>query len=53
MECLTSLSSLFHKCVMEIGISKAIGPYNILVINVWISKINVSWRSFGISLTKY
>ena len=29
----------FHQCVLEIGISKAIGPSNIFVINAWISKI--------------
>ena len=29
----------FDKCVLEIGISTAIGPYNILVIYAWISNI--------------
>ena len=29
----------FNQCVLDIGISKAIGPSNILVINAWISKI--------------
>ena len=53
----------FYKCVLEISISKAIGPSNILVINAWIDyiiyryyvdiRLYVSWRSFGISVTRY